>query len=365
MRGIRCHKCSILLIILCTVIVELTGGHGWWEQLVQDRIRLNVCPDQKYELCGAGHHKNTMCQCDGDCATYGDCCADVAPIQQAGSLDWRCIFHVRREFYALARCPESYVEDDVSRACSGSGSEMRHLQQLPVFSQDTRIMYANIFCAVCHEDVSSLMPWTVGLHCTKNSSGYAEVIQLLKHHKFRYSESARSFMRVRGDGQRVFCQLRIEDVEKNSFFNDLYGVRECRLHYGTCPDGADPEDVRKCSMYTAMVYSPRKLANYRNIHCAKCRNDSVQSLECGAHRATYGLDASNIFTPIHQLTTTFLDAEKCHTFTSIYDPLFDECFNGHETSQLGRMSPNCSAIMAASPLFFLPMVVIVVMRRTW
>lgn len=304
------------------------------------------------DMCAGTAVNASMCRCDGDCRRYGDCCADALASPQPEYGPWQCTSHGGREFYVMAKCP-SQVDDELSLSCTKKSLRLRTLQDVPVFSDGTRTMYANVFCAACHHDIDSLRAWNVNLHCSRNSGDAGEVTHLLRAKKFRYSATSRSMMYVRSDKSRVTCHLHIDETKDEGFFEDLYGLRECRLHFtGGCLPGADPEDVQRCGQYTAMVYSPKKMANYRNIHCARCHNASLRGLECGGRKAGYNSDTIELKQTVLSLPTTFRNPERCPGTTGIYDPFVDECYDEKEPVE-HKSSPDCAVITSSSPVLLL------------
>ena len=58
-------------------------------------------------------------------------------------------------------CPNDYEKRNVKSRCEdlplNSGEKKySYLQDIPVHSQDTDLVYANVFCAICHDDFLNL-----------------------------------------------------------------------------------------------------------------------------------------------------------------------------------------------------------------
>ena len=58
-------------------------------------------------------------------------------------------------------CPNDYENRNVKSRCEDlplnfGEKKYSYLQDIPVHSQDTDLVYANVFCAICHDDFLNL-----------------------------------------------------------------------------------------------------------------------------------------------------------------------------------------------------------------
>lgn len=336
-----------LLAVLCAAQEDTSE---WWEMLRRDRVAAGVCPDSDADLCGGPNHDKSlmpsMCRCDSDCKFYGDCCADREP-RIPDHIPWVCLYHGGREFYGQSECPIEFDGDeDVIRHCHRQGTQLRPIQDMPVYSVATRTMYANVFCAVCNGDADALRPWTVRLDCNRAWDA-ARVLALLA--RSSYSARSRTMYGPRSSG--LSCHLHIEDTRSESFFQELHGVRECRQAFSSCRPEADRRDVHLCARYTAMVYSPRQMANYRNFHCFRCSGGSSSragALECGARAAGSGNDLPESSHVVLSVESNFRNIDRCKGPSAIYDPITHRCFE--ELAAKPRLRSSTSACGAVETI---------------
>ncbi|XP_075558767.1 uncharacterized protein LOC142590491 [Dermacentor variabilis] len=307
-------------------IVDDTEGEAWWTPVRREALAAGVCPAGQ-DLCARGAPDN-VCRCDADCARYGDCCVDRSsgdssePAPVVSGSRWRCVLENGREFYALASCPDDpAVDSDLRDHCLGRGKQLKPLQHVPVYSNASRTMYANVFCAACHGDLQALRPWQLELHCNRAWNAEKVLNFLAAGHYGKMSHALHG-------PEGLSCRLQVADASSESFWHELPGLRGCRLASSTCRKSASRRDVVLCSSYTAYVYSPRKFSNYRNFHCFRCAGgSSAGTVECGARPASYAHDAPDVSHLVLGVRSHFINPRKCgHTGTRIYDPLSDACY---------------------------------------
>ncbi|KAK8783713.1 hypothetical protein V5799_009924 [Amblyomma americanum] len=324
--------CATLLVCVPSIwSVAVQGpnvdGEAWWAPVRHESLLAGVCTSGE-DLCDSVASSN-VCRCDADCAKYGDCCLDrtdgslTSPDARADGArsPWRCLFVNGREFYGLASCPhDPAVDPDLLNHCLGKGDQLKTLQDVPVYSNASRIMYANVFCAACHNDLQGLIPWHLELRCNRALEANTVLSSLARG---RYGKMSHALHGADG----LTCRLQVADVASEAFWHEVPGLRECRIAASSCRKGAAPRDVRLCSSYTAYVYSPRKFSNYRNFHCFRCAHNLQGGIECGARPATFGHDAPDVSHLVMGMRSHFVNARRCwNTSTHIYDPLGDVCY---------------------------------------
>lgn len=321
---------------LAQVLADEAGGEHWWSALRREQLAGGVCPHGE-DLCSNQSPEN-VCRCDADCRQYGDCCVDRSDPASYAARDeapisvssrWKCVVENGREFYALATCPDDpAIDPDLRSHCLGQADQLKHLQNVPVYSNASRIMYANVFCAACHKDLEALRPWNLELRC--NRPWKAETV-LDSLSKGRYGKMSRALHGSNG----LTCRLQVGETSSPTFWHEVPGLRECRAAISSCRKGAAAHDVVLCSSYTALVYSPRKFANYRNFHCFRCAGGPPGTVECGARPAMYGHDTPDVSHLTLGVRSHFVNRRKCeHTDTHIYDPLSNSCYEKKEDPTL-------------------------------
>lgn len=309
---------------------EVSAGH-WWSSLRVQQLAGGVCPHSQ-DLCSSRSPESTehVCRCDADCRQYGDCCVDRSdppsyPSSGEATVSvpsrWRCVVENGREFYAFAACPDDpAVDPDLVSHCHGHGDQLKALQNVPVYSNASRIMYANIFCAACNKDLDALRPWNLELRCNRP---WKAVTVLDSLSKGRYGKMSRALYGTNG----LVCRLKVGETSSPTFWHEVPGLRECRAAITSCRKGATANEVLLCSSYTALVYSPRKFANYKNFHCFRCAGGPPGNVECGARPASHGHDTPDVSHLTLGTRSHFINKRKCaHTDTHIYDPLSNTCY---------------------------------------
>lgn len=349
-RGRACCR-KLLVILSATLLVSARSTwswpgqdpdvDAWWNLVRHEPLAAGVCTSGE-DLCDRGA-PNNVCRCDAECGRYGDCCVDRSDAAAGGDVPavspspWRCVFESGREFYALASCPnDPAVDPDLLNHCLGRGDQLKPLQYVPVYSNASKIMYANVFCAACHKDLEALRAWQLELRCNRAWQA-ATVLEHLA--RGRYGKTSHALRGSKG----LTCKLQIADAASQGFWYEVPELRECRIASSTCRKNASPRDVLLCSSYTAHVYSPRRFSNYRNFHCFRCAGGSASTVECGARPAAYANDAPNLVSRLVMgVRSHFVSPRRCpNTETHIYDPISDKCYKSPvSVSELAAERPS-------------------------
>ncbi|CAG0922804.1 unnamed protein product [Notodromas monacha] len=151
----------------------------------------SFCAGRDEELLGSpnnmldGDFDMTPCFCDMECLRYGDCCVDFAA-QHWGNgdehlSDSHACLPLQEDLdtvFMVSKCPLSYNSEDMSSKCSRSpgipNEDYTYLLDLPVYSNTSKHLYANFYCAICHgEDLKELWRWNMTLACMTNVVGYS------------------------------------------------------------------------------------------------------------------------------------------------------------------------------------------------
>lgn len=117
------------------------------------------------------------CSCDA-CHLHRDCCLDAA-LDSVSQPDvykpYRsCLtptakmadLYEERWYYFIDRCPALYGATTTKSRCEERSFHVDDIDNhFPVYSRLTRQNYINIYCARCHDDAHSLIPWEPEVFC--------------------------------------------------------------------------------------------------------------------------------------------------------------------------------------------------------
>lgn len=282
-------SCKHLLIVMAILLLLSPASTNFASKVahpvIQERIDAGIAGDQCQDQCGSSNGSQpTMCYCRNpdDCASRGDCCADRY-FAEVKMPKLRCVPAFGRSLLAVTLCPDTWENDRTRLLCEGENRwNATYLQDLPVLGVTSKVLYRNVFCAICNGDTRKLFPWTLNLTCVPNkifgafSNGVAK-----SDAKVNYSIFTR-MITVRWNGSIGRCLLRINELMPEDYAQTL-SVTPCELidYVRTCPPTYPDEGIRaKCHSYTSLVVDGRKLQIYRNYHCALCNQVNASALNC-------------------------------------------------------------------------------------
>ena len=229
-----------------------------------------------YNASCARDHKN-QCFCDRLCRVYGDCCSDYVdeedgrPLMPLPAQHFTCTSMSSSHYsvYVITDCPSTYNVQFVLDACRQGSTSARPPSNemfyvVPVTSRTSKLVYRNVYCAVCHGE-TDVSFWEVE---TRN----CEVPQTDDEVTSSGIDSIDSLMRK-------------ETFVDNCLFlfnstTDVPPPRHCVDSISACPEGADAELASGClrPSNVAYVYTSEGVP-YRNRDCAAC-NGVTRSLSC-------------------------------------------------------------------------------------
>ncbi|CAH1396514.1 unnamed protein product [Nezara viridula] len=201
------------------------------------------------------------CQCDDKCAEYGDCCIDAVPnLRMKGSYKWKCLpLNLNNSIYVISDCGvykgpwKETCEKDVPP------DKYHYTLDLPVFSNLTKLYYANIYCAYCHGQLN----FVVNTHLSVNCSTNITVEKLLKT----------------GIYQRGKLMWKVENGSCSIFpVEEVRNRRSCVSSVSDCPSNTDPVLSSKCNSYSMILSKANEI--YKNPHCAICNGVNKKELRC-------------------------------------------------------------------------------------
>ncbi|XP_018022970.1 uncharacterized protein LOC108678982 [Hyalella azteca] len=284
--------------------------------------------------------KERNCMCDSLCAYYGDCCLDAPSYnreeQRTGVKSQTCV--ILRNYggvYMKRSCAADWNFDDkvVENLCKSAVPDTGYdrpdpLVSMPVTSLDTRLTYANYYCALCNHESENLTPWKPRIECPtlinadlKEKMDFAEVYQSLTYSNDSWVLPANE------SGTEKFHTCFIDPFIPDAIVDD---VRLCKETVSTCPSDYKNDEVKElCDSYTAILYHGMDI--YRNYHCALCNNESSDSLSCYS-RQYIRFNFRDEFNPAaFSILFDFEDGNgnsrvgfKCDE-TQVWDPFFKKC----------------------------------------
>ena len=237
------------------------------------------------------HNKRTSCTsnkcyCDEMCPLYDDCCQ----AGQAGDRVWPPSGHVPprttvacRTIEALApqpvmmvdKCLDSYSDTGIRKQCEGHDEE--GLLRVPVTDPDTRIMYRNVYCAICH----GIQHATFWLQQSMCESSPREIVSLfLRGQLGNYDTNGSNEQALRNTemGKNVSQFFEENQCSTHSkFTHPDFSYRPCTPHTAACHGlWREPEYIKACASYTS--FTQVGSVTYKNVHCAICNFIDVKRL---------------------------------------------------------------------------------------
>ena len=243
------------------------------------------CDDTKDDMLDPPY----LCFCDDMCTIYKDCCrnANVKSDQNFvvvnTSFDCMHIPSINDNWfvYIVNTCPED-TNDELHRLCIES-TERNIYSTTPVTSFTTRILYRNVYCALCNGETDYVF-WKVVLRCVWEPKDNSKFISLSIQELYMRDE----------------CYMLYKEPIANSY-------RKCYPKITKCPESSNMSTIR----------------NYENGHDAtRC--------EDGGNRYVFTSDViyknpacyqcnKEIGTDYSDATCNILEFEEKH-FNEIYNP---------------------------------------------
>lgn len=126
---------------------------------------------QKLEKSMRRYYVDMNCACDPLCPLFQDCCPDANYSVELGAEEkglrletfekpsmtdsvFECIndpeISYSNNVAIVARCPNTWDDESLAEQCHNSTDDDL-MSRLPVSGVNTRFLYRNMFCAVCHQ----------------------------------------------------------------------------------------------------------------------------------------------------------------------------------------------------------------------
>nr|KAG5714745.1 hypothetical protein BaRGS_000233 [Batillaria attramentaria] len=168
----------------------------------------------------------------------------------------------------VTSCPEEWQGEDVSQLCHNVTDDNDFMQRLPVSGTVTRVLYRNMYCAICHQE--EFVYWVPSINCSFHD-------ELPFHANSSFAEAiARSSN----------CSLHFQPHDSHFGWrpcldNDVTISSECSATFPMDSE-INREIAARCQgdgNVGRMVYG--YIWAYRNQYCAMCNHENSTGLFCG------------------------------------------------------------------------------------
>uniref|UniRef100_T1IQX9 G-protein coupled receptors family 2 profile 2 domain-containing protein n=1 Tax=Strigamia maritima TaxID=126957 RepID=T1IQX9_STRMM len=267
------------------------------------------------------------CNCDDLCSEHGDCCTD-APLYDPETAErarimWECT-DLRNYFgiFLKVACPSHWRDNQVREACESQSTESDPMSKLPVTSRTSQLTYKNMHCAVCNNDINSLIYWIPHLECGDKPLNFS-----FGHGGFwdriQFNEKLNLWGFPVQNSTFISCTI---DPQMPQTVVDL--VRRCVPFVKECkPEWKDESVRRKCHSYTSYMFEGETA--YRNRECGVC-NSIENPLRCVRivprfKSSKFNLNIFTMLFDVNQITGDVVGAIKHCDESQIYDPFARRC----------------------------------------
>ena len=147
------------------------------------------CPASCEEEKEMIHTSTRQCRCDAECVKFGDCCSgrkrfncdgEAEVMKPLRGLQCREIRLGGRETYwMVSSCPDTQnmlgdeTMSEVNEMCANGSDTLP-----PVTDLNSRVVYKNEYCAVCHHK-TNVLPWVYRFECLQCGHGRCSVDMII------------------------------------------------------------------------------------------------------------------------------------------------------------------------------------------
>lgn len=215
------------------------------------------------------------------------------------------------------RCP-SGTSFRLAQKCEKTvtGERYKYSLDIPVVSEDTGLVYANKYCAKCHDD-NTLQHHNSSIICNCDLESKFDLMDMdYQSGELAWTSDINENENCLAGAQMKACLLSI------SYPNDIGRLCE-NNNIGTCPSNwPDPSDAELCESYN--YYVQDHLSNvYKNPTCARCNEVPPAAIHCLSPSISIrfgderGLD-------VFLLSDLFTVNDACYE-NQEYDFIFENC----------------------------------------
>ena len=272
----------LLVAALLVGIIMVSPSSGLDVVLMQCRI----C--EETSKCSSYAGNPFACQCDDECDTFDDCCSDsfVDSDEECDTTfsedhDYRCKSLVSKATstqlaaYTISKCPSGWIQDEgegdreIRQVVSDKCNSMSFLP--PVTDVDSRLVFNNEFCALCH-DVRTPLLWSTLYFCSTEVTTVLSSTPLTTQVLTDLCTLSNFYpppfhFRVRALPR--FCTPSISTCLPSDELNTLLDYEEL---LNGCQEGSQ-------NLVTISNTSDNQLI-FRNEYCALCNGYTMETLEC-------------------------------------------------------------------------------------
>ena len=243
--------------------------------------------------------------------------------------------------YMVNRCPAA-TATRLAEMCHKEVEDSRYsvLLDVPVMSTLANTVYANIFCAKCHQDEKlRLYKQTLSCNCDIRSKAQ------LKH--MQYKKGTRTWESP--SEKHTNCTTN-STVARCTFDVDylLHDARACEPDLiSKCANKLfSADDVVKCASYN--YYVEGSGAVYKNPYCALCNDVQLNSLMCLAPK--FAFRSSSEAAPEQFILSDLFSTNSDCSEEEILDPISEECLNWDDTNSISSAGTILFTILMAISL---------------
>ncbi|GFU13324.1 SMB domain-containing protein [Nephila pilipes] len=281
-RNIFCqvqHKMIRFLIFFGAVYFSLVVNALDYSDLHQTG---KACPAQdSCHQMGTKEFEERSCECDSSCRSYMDCCIDGSASTKPRRSILSCIAYgeeTKLGSFGKDYCPRGYNGfEKVKQFCEGQDDFSDPLLSAPITDTLEGVTYRNYYCAECHNASKNFLKyWLISLNFESLPTHLQNNDFVLRNLNF---DSELKKWGVNAEGNFYPSNLVFHRP------NFLILGRKCRPDViSSCPKTWRNASIKRaCLSYMAVVHTSDK--SYRNIHCAICNGEDVDSVSCIKNQA--------------------------------------------------------------------------------
>ena len=238
--------------------------------------------------------------------------------------------------YVYSSCPANFESQDILRRCTGEdyNGDHNYIEDIPVYSNRTKILYRNMYCAKCNQDEKSLENWDIHM---KMVSGRREIHniscnEIIRKGTYQAGKLIWTYKNYKIDEVELACQAQVlyHDGDFFQFLEDKH-IRQCSYEkyrsqetvlINKCNIESSAFIKAMCSMYETFPLGADDIM-YRNSHCAECNGINKNSLSCQEYTFVSKLFGSASYADF-SLLFDITDNDKCDE-KETWDPLYKYC----------------------------------------
>ena len=165
------HRLSIILLFGAMVTsINITSILRRYVLLCGNQLCNNIggdIPDtsQYTPMC-------PTCSCDMSCRFRGNCCPDIFFSLNVECVNTTILFNFETDsntdehiFFLMKTSCQEDADNELKQKCERKKTFEENLKYLPVTSEISNDTYINKYCAECHNDTTSLIPWKLDIEC--------------------------------------------------------------------------------------------------------------------------------------------------------------------------------------------------------